>query len=50
VTTDPGNCMQLLPNARRPWCDLPADPQSATGTPRCTGHLTPDTIRKESAK
>ncbi len=50
--TDLGKCMQLLPNGpgRWFWCDLPADPRSAAATPRCAGHLTPDTTRKENAR
>lgn len=51
MTADPGKCMQLLPNGPGwHWCDLPADPSSAAGTPRCTGHLTDDTKRKETPK
>ncbi len=49
MTADLGKCMQLLPNGpgRWHWCDRAADPHSAAKTPRCTGHLTPDTSRKE---
>ncbi len=47
--TDLGKCMELLPVGPGFWfwCDLPADPSSDPRTPRCTGHLTPDTTREE---
>ncbi len=48
MTSDLGKCMQLLPaGGNWQWCDRDADPSSAAATPRCAGHLTPDTTRKE---
>lgn len=49
MTADRGKCMHLVPNGPNSfyWCERPADPRSTDRTPRCTEHLTADTMSKE---